>query len=464
MFFETSPTAAAVVLAAGKGTRMRSDRPKVLFPILGEPMLWYVFEALKPLFGERIHPVVGWRAVQVEETFPEHLGRFIRQAEQLGTGHAVKLALAALPEGITDLLVVNGDTPLAPTRIYEKLLRFSTTQDADLTFLSLDLGVDNAFGRVVRENSQADGRVLGIVEAKDYDPARNGTPSGEVNAGVYVLKRSTMAPLLDLIGAENKSGEYYLTDLVGLAVERGLTVAALKAPGDPELLGINSPRELAKAESILNARLVDALYDNGVLVRFPETVRVGPKVCVNPGAEIVGPCELFGETGVGEGAIVHSHVVLQDVKIGARSVVKHHCHLEGTVVGEDCRIGPFARLRLETVLKDHVHIGNFVEAKKSVLRSGVKAGHLSYLGDADVGERTNVGAGTITCNYDGRSKSKTVIGEGCFIGSDAALVAPVTLGKGVFVGAGSVVTEDVPDDKLVIARSRQVIKDRKKRP
>lgn len=451
----------ALVLAAGKGTRMFSERPKVLKTLLGQPMLAYVHQALAPLFGDRVLTVVGHGAEEVRRAFPESEGRFALQAEQRGTGHALATALPALVEaGIEDCLIINGDTPLVRTETLSGFLE-TVRETFDLAFLSITLPDPGAYGRVVRDQS---GRLAGIVEAKDYDPDRYGPPSGEINTGVYFCRLSAVTRLISGLRDDNKSGEYYLTDLVGLGLAAGIKVAAVNRGQDPDLLGVNSPLELVAAEESLRATIVAGHLARGVLIRSGATTRIGPLVEIAPGAEISGPCEIYGRTRIEAEARVGANVFIRDAVIGRGAEVLPFSHLEGAELGALAKAGPFARLRPGARLGQDARVGNFVEVKNSLLRAGVKAGHLSYLGDADIGAGTNIGAGTITCNYDGVRKHKTVIGQGAFIGSNTALVAPVTVGSGALVGAGSVITADVPENMLAVGRGRQKNLPRRKKP
>lgn len=447
----------ALILAAGKGTRMKSDAPKVLKTLLGEPMLWYGEQALAALLGERVLTVIGHRAEAVEAAFPELAGRFVLQAEQLGTGHALSVAMPRLLDaGYSHVLVANGDAPLVTAESLGAFAEGALDAAADVAFVSIELPEPGAYGRVVRQ-----GGAVRIVEAKDYDVSRDGPATGEINAGVYLLRLDAVAPLLAKLRNDNKSGEYYITDLVALGAAAGLRVMAVNRGDDPAYLGINSPRELVAAEEALRRRIVDAHLDAGVVIRAAGAVRIGPRVTVAPGVELCGPLELYGETHVAAGATVFSHSVLANVAIGANVTVHSFCHLQDARVAAGCQVGPYARLRPGAELLEGARIGNFVEMKKSTLGPGAKASHLTYLGDATVGAGANIGAGTITCNYDGVHKHKTVIGAHAFIGSNSALVAPVTIGDGALVGAGSVITSDVPGGALALGRGRQVTKQRK---
>ncbi|MBO6170857.1 MAG: bifunctional UDP-N-acetylglucosamine diphosphorylase/glucosamine-1-phosphate N-acetyltransferase GlmU [Desulfovibrio sp.] len=442
------PKNAALVLAAGKGTRMHSDRPKVLQTLLGAPMLACVMEALRPIFAEDIWIVAGHRAELVEAAFPD--ARFVLQEQQLGTGHALMCALPALTEaGCTHLLVVNGDTPLLSERLARDFM--AEAAGADLAFATIELDNPGAYGRVVR----AQGRVQAIVEAKDYDPAHYGPATGEVNAGMYYCSLAAVESLLPRLSNSNNSGEYYITDLIGLAVAENYTVSGVRCGRDEALMGVNSPAELSRMEEQLRARIVDGLLASGVILHAPDLVRVGPLAEVEPGAELTGPCEIYGRTVIRRGGSVASHCVVRDCRIEAGAQVRSFSHLEDAQVGAGALVGPYARLRPGAVLEEQSHVGNFVELKKARLGKGAKANHLTYLGDADIGEGTNIGAGTITCNYDGVHKYKTSIGNRAFIGSNTALVAPVRVGDEALVGAGSVITKDVPEGALGIARGRQ---------
>ncbi len=448
----------ALVLAAGKGTRMKSDAPKVLKTLLGKPMLWYVQKALAEVCGDRVLTVVGHRADMVAAAFSDGTDRFVLQAEQLGTGHALAQAWPRLTQaGFSHCLVVNGDAPLVTGASLRAFADQALAADADVAFVSIELPQAGAYGRVVR---RGDGGVE-IVEAKDYDVAVHGPVTGEINAGVYLLRLSAVAPLLSGLSNDNKSGEYYITDLVDLAGRAGLRVLAVNRGGDRAFMGINSPAELVEAEEALRRAIVAAHMAAGVVIRAADQVRIGPEVAIAPGVELCGPLELYGRTSIGPDASLASHSVCLDAAIAAGAVLHSFCHLENAVVGAHCQVGPYARLRPGAVMEQASRVGNFVEMKKSVLGPGAKANHLTYLGDATVGAGANIGAGTITCNYDGKHKHPTTIGEGAFIGSNSALVAPVDIGAGALVGAGSVITFDVPAGALALGRGRQVVKPRK---
>lgn len=460
--FEAGADACALVLAAGKGTRMKSDKPKVLHTLLGEPMLGYVHRALASLFGDRFFTVVGHGSEMVRAAFPDAaVDRFIMQQEQNGTGHALMVAWDQLKDhGFRYMLVINGDTPLTDSRSLEVLVAAARKDNADLAFTTLSLEDPGSFGRVVRDEK---GRVKAVVEAKDYNPAEHGPETGEINAGIYWIDMETVGPLLTSLTDDNASGELYITDLIGLSEAEGLMVSGVSAGRDPMLLGINSPMELAAAEEMVRAVIVRRWLEEGVVIHAPGSVRIGPGVELDPDTEITGPSELYGSTSTQAGAVINSHTVIINSEIGAGSEIRPFSHLEQAKVGPGCQVGPYARLRPGAIMEEGSRVGNFVEMKKAVLGPGAKANHLTYLGDAEIGARANIGAGTITCNYDGKNKHKTVIGEEAFIGSNTALVAPVTLGDRSLIGAGSVITKNVQDDALAVTRAKQVQRVLKKR-
>lgn len=458
----------ALILAAGKGTRMPSPRPKVLQTLLGETMLSLVTAALAKVPGTgRILTLTGNEAAMVEAEAARTAARLgreaccIRQERQLGTGHALMAAMPHL-EGYGCVLVVNGDTPLITPEVLTSFLEKAA--GADVAFLSVELDDPASYGRVVRK----EGRVHAIVEAKDFDPALYGPreEAREVNTGIYLFSLPAVRRLLPSLSCENAGGEYYITDLVALGLQAGMDVRGIRAEGAgceaAALLGVNTPAELAVAEEILTSRRTGELLALGVILHSPSLVRISPFSRVERGAEIFGPCEIYGDSVIEGGALIRSHGVIRDARIEGGVEVKEFCHIEGAEVKQGAIIGPWARLRPQTLVEEGAHVGNFVELKKTRLGKGSKANHLTYLGDAEVGGGVNFGAGTITCNYDGTHKFRTLIGEGCFIGSNTSLVAPVSIGDNALVGAGSVIVEDVPAGKLALGRGRQVIKERKK--
>ncbi len=470
---------AALILAAGKGTRMNSDKPKVLQNLLAEPMLAHVLRALRPLFNENIWTVIGHKAEEIRAAFAHEKLSFILQAEQKGTGHALLQAMPTLVEkNISYVLVVNGDTPLLSTEVVEYFMRVAQDPihkneiaSTEVAFASIFVPQANSYGRVVRlgevggEVGEASGDVLAIVEAKDYDEEMYGFPTGEVNAGLYMLYVPTLVKLIPMITNKNKSNEFYITDLVKLAVKHGHSVRGVlcgrTAEEGTSLMGVNNPVELIEAEMLMIQRHVAQARERGVHIHMPEQVVLGAEVHVEAGAEIFGPCEIYGKSTVAKGAVVESHCVLRDAIIEEGAQVHNFSHIQQARVGKNTSVGPFARLRPGAVMEENSKVGNFVEMKKATLGPGAKVNHLSYVGDANVGAGANIGAGTITCNYDGKNKFTTEIGEKAFIGSNTALVAPVKVGAGALVGAGSVITKDVPEGQLGISRSQQKILPRK---
>ena len=441
----------ALILAAGKGTRMFSDAPKVLQVLLEKPMLAYVYDALEPVLGKHIWTVVGHHADMVREAFPEHEENFVLQEQQLGTGHALQVAWSALCDSkVEHVLVINGDTPLVQAHTLRLFLRESLEKNADLAFMTLTLPDPGAFGRVVREK----GTVTAVIEAKDYTADVFGAETGEVNAGIYCMKVSTVSDLLEKLRSDNKSGEIYITDLIGLAVKQGLNVVGYNGGSDLRLMGINSPIELVRAEEHLRQEIVERHLAAGVVIRSQHQVRIGPDVSIGKGADITGPCEIYGPSRIDGGVRIASHCRLDTCEVGTGTFVRSFSHLNNAQVGKSCIVGPYGRLRTGCVLEDEARIGNFVEMKKTTLGKGAKANHLSYLGDADIGSNTNIGAGTITCNLnDRREKHPTKIGKNAFIGSNSCLVAPVEIGDSSLVAAGSVITKDVPEGHMGLTRA-----------
>ncbi len=444
----------ALILAAGKGTRMKSDRPKVLQSLLEMPMLWYVYQVMDELIGpERIWTVVGYQQELLRTAFPDRIDRFILQSDQLGTGHAVQCSLQALvQQGRRWCLVVNGDVPLIKARELRRFVLETIRRQALVGFLSLELDDPAGYGRVLR---QEDGCVRMIVEEKDIEGQAFIRDVKEVNSGIYCLDLDRVQPYLDRLGTTNAQQEYYITQLVDLCVQDEKPVLAVNSGHEARYLGVNTPGELASCEEMMRGRIIRQFQDKGVIMHNPDQVRIGPQVDIEAGVEITGPVEVYGRSQILSGAKLDSHLWIQDSRIGARAWIRNFSHLEGVIVGDQCQVGPFTRLRPASELRTGAKTGNFVEIKKAVLDTGCKVNHLSYIGDAYLGPEVNVGAGTITCNYDGKNKHRTSVGKQTFIGSNTALVAPVSIGAKCVIGAGSVVTKDVPDEKLAVSRARQ---------
>jgi bifunctional UDP-N-acetylglucosamine pyrophosphorylase/glucosamine-1-phosphate N-acetyltransferase len=436
-----------LILAAGLGKRMRSGLPKVLQPLAGRPLLAHVLATAQSLSPRKVVVVHGHGAEQVRERFAQEKIDWVLQAEQLGTAHAV---MQAMPEvgADADVLVLYGDVPLVQAATLRRLLEGAR---GGLAVLTAELEDPAAYGRVVRD---ASGRVQRIVELRDASPAERAIR--EINAGFYAAAAKRLGAWLTKIGNRNAQNEYYLTDLVGLAVAEGTPVLAVKAEHPWEAAGVNSKAELAALERQFQRIAAERLMRAGATLADPARIDVRGELECAADVAIDVNCVFEGRVKLGAGVRVGANCVLRNVTVAAASEILPFCHLEDSAVGERCRIGPYARLRPGSALAEEVHIGNFVEVKASRLGAGSKANHLAYLGDSEVGARVNVGAGTITCNYDGAAKHRTVIEDDCFIGSDATLVAPVRIARGSYIGAGSTISKDTPAGQLTVARARQV--------
>jgi bifunctional UDP-N-acetylglucosamine pyrophosphorylase/glucosamine-1-phosphate N-acetyltransferase len=436
----------AVVLAAGKGTRMRSALPKVLHEAGGLPLLAWVLAAARQAGCERIVAVVGYRAEEVQERLAASDLRFVLQREQLGTGHALAQAEAEAA-GAGTVLVLSGDVPLVTPATLAALLAAAGEVGAAMAVADLD--EPGSLGRVI---AREDGHLREIVEARDATPEQRAVRT--VNAGIYALPPAIFDHLRGL-DRGNAQGELYLTDAVTALAAAGTPVALVRLADPEEAVGVNSRQELATVHRALVERKLQSLMSAGVTVLEPQRTRVDGDVLVGPDTVIHPDVTLLGRTAVGAGCTLHQGAWLRDTTVADDAVVEPYSVLDGAEVGPGCRVGPFARLRPGARLAARSRVGNFVEVKNSRLGAGAKANHLAYLGDAEVGEGANVGAGVITCNYDGREKHPTIIGAGAFVGSDTMLVAPVEVGDGAVTAAGSVITRDVPDGALAVGRARQ---------
>ncbi len=439
-------TLATVILAAGKGTRMKSALPKVLHPIAGKPMVSHVVDAARALAPQSITLVYGHGGEHVRAALSAQSLNWALQAEQLGTGHAVAQAMPFVSEDV--VLILYGDVPLIRP---DTLREFVARANAD-TIALMTLNMDNptGYGRIIRD---ADGQVQRIVEQKDANDAELAVD--EINTGILACPRAFLADVLPKLKSNNAQGEYYLTDVIGMAVKAGLTIDTMQPAHGWEVDGVNDRVQLARLERIYQGVQAEALMRAGVTVLDPSRLDVrGTLQC---GTDIVLDINtvLIGEVTLGDRVSIGPNCVIRNSRIAADTVIEANSVIDGAVIGSGCHVGPFARLRPGTQLADQARIGNFVETKNARLGEGAKANHLSYLGDAEIGAHSNIGAGTITCNYDGVNKSKTLIGDNAFIGSNSALVAPVNIGAGATVGAGSVITADVPDAHLGVGRSKQ---------
>ncbi|SDK41996.1 bifunctional UDP-N-acetylglucosamine diphosphorylase/glucosamine-1-phosphate N-acetyltransferase GlmU [Microbulbifer yueqingensis] len=435
-----------VILAAGKGTRMRSDLPKVLHPIGGTPMLGRVIETAQQLGDVEITVVVGHGAELVRARFADSGVRFVEQTEQLGTGHAVAQAIPNFRPGAT-VLVLYGDVPLVKTGTLQSLL---SSSDKGPALLSVEMANPAGYGRIVRDDA---GRVLEIVEEKDADA--DTLAIREVNTGILAAPAELLARWLPELSSDNAQGEYYLTDVIARSVSEDIAVTGVRASDPLEVAGVNSRAQQAQMERALQHGRALALMNAGVTLLDPARFDLRGRLDCGTDVSIDINCVFEGEVVLGDGVQVGPNCILKNCRLAAGTRVEANSIIEDAQVGEACTIGPFARLRPGTELADGAKVGNFVETKKARIGRGSKVNHLSYVGDAQVGEQVNIGAGTITCNYDGVNKSLTEIGDGAFIGSNSSLVAPVKVGAGATVGAGSTITREVPDEELAVARGKQ---------
>jgi bifunctional UDP-N-acetylglucosamine pyrophosphorylase/glucosamine-1-phosphate N-acetyltransferase len=447
-----------VILAAGQGKRMRSSLPKVMHPVAGRPMLAHVIAAARAACADpaNITIVVGHAAAVVQEAFPgERDLHFVRQEPQLGTGHAVRQAVPHLDDS-APTLVLYGDVPLITAATLRRLIEAA---GAGVGLLSVRMPDPSGYGRVIRD---ARGAVQRVVEEQDArEPER---AVDEINTGILVAPTAPLKEWLARLSNHNAQGEYYLTDIVGLAVGAGVPVVAVTTVDADETRGVNSKEQLAAVERIAQRRAAQALMDAGVTLADPARIDIRGEVVAGSDVSIDVGCVFEGRIELADGVRIGAYCVLRDVTVGEGSEFLPFCHATDATVGAGARIGPYARFRPGARIEDEVHIGNFVEVKASTVGRGSKANHLAYVGDTQVGERVNIGAGTITANYDGAGKHRTVIGDGAFIGSNAVLVAPVTIGAGATIAGGSTISKDAPEGKLTVARARQVTLDHWERP
>ena len=436
-----------IILAAGQGTRMRSDLPKVLQLLAGKPLLEHVLDLVRRLGATDIAVVYGHGGPAVQAACGGDDLRWELQAEQLGTGHAVQQAAPGIPDE-NQALILYGDVPLLTDSTLRRLI--SATAANEVSVLTVDMGDPTGYGRIIRE----DGNVVASIEQKDATDAQRAVK--EINTGVMIAPGAALKQWLAAIGNDNAQGEYYLTDVVALAVKDGVTVNGIKAEDGTEVMGINDKKQLAEAERALQARLVDELMAQGV--GFADPARVDIRGTLSCGKDVfIDVNAVFeGDVYLGDGSRIESNNLIRDSRLGANTMVHSNCHIEGATTGDSCEIGPFARLRPGAELANNIKIGNFVEVKKSTIADNSKVNHLTYIGDAEIGTGVNVGAGTITCNYDGANKHKTTIGDNVFIGSGVNLVAPIEIGEGATIGAGSTISKSAPEKQLTLERSKQM--------
>ena len=452
---DSSPVSrvAALILAAGKSTRMKSRTPKALHPMLGKPLLRYAIEAAQAAGAQRTILVVGHQSEHVQQAMGEEF-EYVLQADQKGTGHAVRMAEAQLRDWDGPVLVMPGDAPLVSASLLQSLLEHHVNMRASATLLTAELDDAGTYGRIVRD--PATGGVVGIVEARDATPDQ--LKIGEIGTSVYAFHPQRLFEALAQITPDNAQGEYYLTDVIALLAKQGQSVEAVVSP-DPDIVrGVNTRAELVEIGQILRDRIHRALMFSGVTIVDPLTTHIDTTVKIGMDTVIHPNTILSGVTDIGEDCQIGPGARISDSRIGNEVTVRDSW-IVASEVGDGTRVGPYANLRPGNVVGKNVKIGDFVELKQATLGDGVSAGHFTYLGDAEVGARTNVGAGVITCNYDGRKKHRTTIGADAFVGTNNTLVAPVTIGEGAYTAAGSTITEDVPAGALGIGRARQVNKD-----
>lgn len=438
-----------IILAAGKGTRMKSALPKVLHPLCGKPMILYPAEAAREAGTNKIIAVIGHGAELVREKLGHEDMDFAIQEEQLGTGHAVMVCRASVADKSKPVVILCGDAPLIKSSTISGLVKSHVDNNNSVTVLTADMENPQGYGRIVKDGSE----ILRIVEEKDASEEEK--QLCEINSGVYCVDGDFLFKALDSVGKDNAQGEYYLTDIIKIGREAGRKVGWSKITDSNETMGINSRRELAAAAAVMRRRIADDLMAAGVSIIDPECSYIDGTVKVGRDTVIYPQTRIEGNTSVGKNCIIESGAVIRDSQIGNETHIKPYCVITDATVGEKAAIGPFAHLRPASVINEGGKVGNFVEIKKATIGDGSKVNHLSYVGDAEVGKDVNIGAGTITCNYNGYDKFKTVIEDGAFIGSGTNLVAPVTIGKGSVVGAGSTITKAVPADALSLTRPEQ---------
>jgi len=444
-----------VVLAAGLGTRMKSRKAKVLHQVGGLTLIEHVIASAAAVAPpERIAVVVGHQAEQVEAALGGRGVRFVAQREQLGTGHAVAVCRELLEPMGGDVVILLGDCPLLSPATIERLVAAQRESNAAATVITTVLEDPTGYGRIVHAR---DGSVAAIVEHKAATPAERAIH--EINSGIYCFRGALLWRHLEEIGTDNPAGEYYLTDIVEIFRGRGYTVAPLLIEDPSELLGINTRVELAQVDSILRARKVRQVMLDGVTVEKPETVTIDSGVQIGCDTVIEPFARILGRSVIGEDCRIGACSIVRDSELAGGVEVLPYTFIDASRIESGAHVGPFARLRMNSRVKGGARVGNFVEMKNSELGEGAKSQHLAYLGDATIGDRSNIGAGTITCNYDGVRKHRTAIGPGAFIGSNSTLVAPVEIGEGTYVAAGSVITDTVPADALALGRARQVNKE-----
>lgn len=446
------PDLAAVIMAAGKGTRMKSKLPKVMHKMAGKPLVGHVLDTVRQVGIGRSLVILGHGREVVEQWLGDQ-AEVVVQAEQLGTGHAVMQAIPYL-EGVEDVLVLSGDQPLLRSETLHKVIKMHQEQGAAATVLTATLAEPFGYGRIIKDNKET---LLKIVEEKDATPEEREIK--EINTGTYCFQVAALKAALEQITPQNAQGEYYLTDVFSFFLNKKEKIAIYCTPDGNEALGINSRGQLAETEGIYRRRINDYWMAQGVTMIDPSTVFIDADVELAPDVTLLPFTFLRGKTRIGEDSVIGPQVTLESCICGAGAEISHTVGREA-VIADDCTVGPFAYLRPGTALEAGVKIGDFVEIKNSKIGAGSKVPHLSYIGDAQIGKKVNIGAGTITCNYDGVKKHTTVIHDNAFIGSNTNLVAPVEIGESAITGAGSTITKNVPAQALVVERSQQVVKEK----
>lgn len=435
-----------VILAAGKGTRMHSSKPKVLHDVGGKPILGHVIDCAKQLRPNKIIVIYGFGGEQVQAAFAEEDITWAEQKEQLGTGHAVQQAVPYLDADAKTLILL-GDVPLIDANACQALLEKADSNLALMTFIKPD---PTGYGRIIRDDNQA---VTAIVEHKDATEAQRAVQ--EVNTGIMSLPNTFLTSWLSALKNDNAQGEYYLTDIVAMSVNQGHAVDAVIADDEWSVTGINSKPDLAQIERVYQYQKTQALLKQGVTLRDANRIDIRGELVCGQDVVIDVNCVFEGHVSLGEGVEIAPNCVIKNAEIAAGTKVAAFTHIDDTKIGENSKVGPFARLRPGAALAENTHIGNFVEIKNAQIGVGSKVNHLSYVGDSEVGKSVNIGAGTITCNYDGANKFKTIIEDNVFVGSDTQLIAPVTVGENATIAAGSTITRDVPADSLTLCRAKE---------
>jgi bifunctional UDP-N-acetylglucosamine pyrophosphorylase/glucosamine-1-phosphate N-acetyltransferase len=451
-----APRVAIAIMAAGKGTRLKSQLPKVLHEVGGKPLLAHVIAAAAQVVpASDVFAIIGHEADRVRAALAPSGVNFVFQADQRGTGHALMVAQSAL-SGYDHVIVLSGDAPQITPQTIAQLLNFHLDQQAAMTLLGADLDHPTGYGRILRKAPRSP-EVQAIVEEKSASPAQK--KIREINAGVYVFAVPQLFSHIAKLSTGNAHGEYYLTDMAQVLRKAGERVVVWKTENSAEVLGANTRAELALLDHQMRLRKCHELMAAGVTIFYPETCVIDSDVEISSDAVIEPFVQILGRSRIGAGCRIRSYSVIRDSEVAEGVLIRNGCILDGARVGPHAILGPYSHLRPGSDIGEDAHVGNFVETKKIKLGKGSKANHLTYLGDAEIGAGVNIGAGTITCNYDGAHKHTTVIEDGAFIGSDTTLVAPLRVGKGAYVGAASCVTSDVPDDALAVARAPQIVKE-----